>query len=29
MNETTFKIKIPAPLLRYGFNRGTIQQRTI
>jgi predicted HTH domain antitoxin len=29
MNEATFEIKIPAPLLHYGFNRDTIQQRTI
>ncbi len=27
MNETTFEIRIPAPLLRYGFTRDTIQKR--
>lgn len=29
MTETTFEIQIPAPLLRYGFSRDSIQQRII
>lgn len=29
MTETTFEIQIPAPLLRYGFSRDSIQHRII
>ncbi len=29
MTEATFTIQIPTPLLRYGFNQDSIQQRII
>ncbi len=29
MTETTFQVRVPAPLLQYGFDQSTVQRRLV